>query len=295
MTELVVVSGATGFLGAAVCRELAAHGFAVRALARDPVAAREVQPGLEWFPGALPDGVDPGAFAGAGALVHCAWGTRLHRPGLSRAVNVDGSKRLFGLARARGARIVFVSSLSAHEEAESLYGRTKLEVEALLDLARDAVVRPGTIIGEGGVFWRQAASIAALPIVPLFYGGEQSYQTVALDDVCEGIRRLLEHGLVGRFGLAEVEPVRLRDAYAELARAVGKRPRFLRLPGGPSLLALRLAEALGFRLPISSDNLLGLKHLRPFDLAGDVQRLGVRPRTMRESMAGIRWDRIERR
>lgn len=295
MSEPVVVSGATGFLGTAVCRELAAHGFAVRALARDPVAARDAHPELEWFSGALPDGVDPGAFAGAGALVHCAWETRLRRPGPSRTVNVDGSRRIFGLARARGARIVFVSSLSAHEEAESLYGRTKLEVEGLIDPTRDAVVRPGTIIGEGGVFWRQAASIAALPVVPLFYGGEQRYQTVALDDVCEGIRRVLEQGLCGRFGLAELDPVRLRDVYAELANAVGKRPRFLRLPGGPVLLGLRLAETLGFRLPISSDNLLGLKRLRPFELAEDARRLGMRPRTMRESMARIRWDRIERR
>ena len=148
--------------------------------------------------------------------------------------------------------------------------------------------------GEGGVFWRQAESIAQLPCIPLFYGGEQVYQTLALEDLCQGVARVLEDGIAGRFGLAEVEPVRLRDVYAEVARAVGKQPRFLRLPGAPLLMLLRLFEGVGFRLPISSDNLLGLKHLRAFDLADDVRRLGLSPRTAQESLAGLRWNRIAR-
>ena len=61
------------------------------------------------------------------------------------------------------------------------------------------------------------------------------------------------------------------------------------------LAVLRLCETLGFRLPVSSDNLLGLKHLRAFDLADDVRRLGLSPCTTQESLAEIRWERIARK
>jgi len=82
-----------------------------------------------------------------------------------------------------------------------------------------------------------------------------------------------------------------KQARAQLA-ALGKRPRFLPLPGDLTVLALRLAERLGFQLPLSSDNLRGLKRLRAFDVEDDLRRIGLDPRPMRESLARIRWEEL---
>jgi len=289
----VAVSGASGFLGAAICDHLAQRGAAIRALVRDPRAPSVAR--FARYRCDLPDAIDEAALERADVLVHCAWETRFRDPQRSRRANVDGSRRLFEVARRAGLRIVFVSSLSAHEDAVSPYGRTKLEVEAMLDLARDAIVRPGTIVGEGGVFWRQAGTIARLPFIPLFYGGDQLFQTVALFDLCEAIHRIATGAHTGLFRIAESSPVAVSDFYAAIAQHVGRRARFLRLPGDATLLALRAAERLGFQLPVSSDNLLGLKRLRAFDVEPDAQRLGLVPRSMRESFAGIRWETIARR
>jgi nucleoside-diphosphate-sugar epimerase len=300
----VVVSGATGFLGGALVQRLADAGHPVRALAREPArqahqadqAGQAARPGVTWFGCTLPDAFDPAALEGARVLVHCAYDTRFRSPRQARAVNVEGSRRLFTACREHGiARIVFVSSFSAHPAAVSVYGRSKLEVEALLDPERDLALRVGTILGEGGVFWRQAEQIASLPVVPLFYGGQQRIQTASLEDVCEALARMVTSPLTGVLRFAEPEPVALRTLYTEVAHAVGRRPRFLRLPGRLSHLGLRGAEALGFRLPLSSDNLLGLAQLRAFDVADDVAKIGVRPRPFRESLAGIRWETLTRR
>jgi NADH dehydrogenase len=208
-------------------------------------------------------------------------------------VNVEGSRALFAAARGAGvATIVFASSMSAHPGAESPYGRTKLAVEALLDPARDLALRPGTIVGEGGVFWRQAGAIARLPFIPLFFGGNQRFHTVALRDVCEAVRIAIENDLKGTLGVAEPDSVSVREFYAAIAEALGRRPRFVPVPGGLVLAALRLFERLGFRLPLSSDNLLGLKCLRAFPLEGDLERLGFTPRPLRQSLAEIRWNRL---
>lgn len=293
--RVTVVSGASGFLGRALVRHLAAHGHEVRALARSP-DAQPVIAGVTWHACTLPDVIAKDAFEGARGLVHCAYDTRFADEARARAVNVEGSRRLFERAREAGvSRVVFVSSLSAHADAVSVYGRTKLEVEALLDPERDAALRPGQIIGEGGVFWRQAEQIARLPFVPLLFGGGQEIQTVALEDVCEALRILAEGRITGVLRYAELEAVTLRTLYAAVARHLGKPARFVRVPGEAALRVLQMAEKLGFGLPLSSDNVLGLKRLRAFDVEADVERIGVRPRTMQESLVGIRWNELARR
>jgi nucleoside-diphosphate-sugar epimerase len=292
----IAVSGASGFLGSALCRHLAAHGFAVRALARDPSRRPAGLETLPWYRCELPEPIDESGFDSVEVFIHCAYETRFRNAQAASHINLECSERVFGIARARGVqRIIFVSSMSAHAQALSSYGRTKLAVEGLLDPARDLVVRPGHIVGEGGVYWRTAASIAALPFIPLFSRGEEPVQTIHVDDVCEGIRRAIELDCTGTLLLAEPDPVTLREFYAETARGLGKPPRFLRVPGGLALALLRAAEALGFSLPLSSDNLLGLRRLRAFDVAGDLRRIGLRPRNMRESLAEIRWNGLARK
>ena len=289
--RVIAISGASGFLGAALCRHLEKRGFAVRALARDPGRRPSGLEGMAWYRCSLPDDLDASAFESVDVFVHCAYDTRFRSEESARAVNLGGSERVFRTARERGVRkIVFISSMSAHADAISIYGRTKLEVEALLDPERDLAVRPGHILGEGGVFWRTAASIAALPFIPLFSSGEELVQTIYVDDVCEGLRRAIELDCTGTLLLSERDSVALREFYAATARALGKHPRFLRVPGGLALALLRAAEKVGFSLPLSSDNLLGLRRLRAFDVAEDLRRIGLSPRSMRESLAEIRWN-----
>lgn len=292
----IAISGASGFLGSALCRHLLAHGFAVRALARHPEQRPDTLGRIAWHRCALPDDIEPRAFDSIDVLIHCAYDTRFRSAAHARAVNVTGSERLFRIARERGVRkIVFISSMSAHANAISLYGRTKLEVEALLDPLCDLAVRPGHIVGEGGVFWRQAQAIAAFPFIPLFTKGEERVQTIHRDDVCEGIRRAIELDCSGTLLLSERDPVTVRELYGAIAQALGKRPRFLRVPGAIAFWLLSAAERIGFSVPVSSDNLLGLQRLRAFDVAGDLRRLDLHPRTMRESLAEIRWNGLTRK
>jgi nucleoside-diphosphate-sugar epimerase len=151
----VLVSGASGFVGAAACRVLNEAGWRVRGMVR---GARPLAPGVEPAP---VRGLDdrPGlarAVAGCHAVVHLA--ARVHvmrdrsRDPLAdfRQVNVEGSLALFEAAAAAGVgRFVFASSVKAMGEATQgtpwteatparpldPYGISKLEAERAL-LAR---------------------------------------------------------------------------------------------------------------------------------------------------------------
>ncbi|MFG3256877.1 condensation domain-containing protein [Streptomyces sp. NPDC048172] len=125
-TRTVLVTGATGGVGAFVVRELAARGFAVRALAR-PESAHLAEPGTEVVEGNLRDldGLRRAA-EGADAIVHAACTFTDHEADRAamRAL-LDGWRR---------GPFVFVSSTDAHGEAETLsaYGRAKRDCERML-------------------------------------------------------------------------------------------------------------------------------------------------------------------
>lgn len=287
----IVITGATGLLGRACCRYFSARGWSVRAVVRRPDAARDLAPyaagGI--YRGELPNNLDERAFGGApAAVVHGAYATGARDLKHAAAINVDGTRAVRALASAHAAgRFVFVSSIAATPDAESFYARSKWEIEATLDRERDLALRPGFIIGPGGLFRRLCDAIRARPLVPLLYGGRQELQTVWLQDVCTAIERAVERELTGVVHVAHPDPVPIRRFYEAVASLVDRRCRFVRLPAGPLLVALRTAERLGVMLPISSENMLGLKHMRAVDVGEDLRRLDFEPRSFADALAQL--------
>ncbi|GAA2079760.1 hypothetical protein GCM10009801_37580 [Streptomyces albiaxialis] len=147
-TRTVLVTGATGGVGAFAVRELAARGYAVRALAR-PESAHLAEPGAEVVEGDLrdPDGLRRAA-EGADAIVHAACTFTDHEADRAamRAL-LDGWRR---------GPFVFVSSTDAHGEPEaplSAYGRAKRDCERMLAEAAGADGRGGGSAVRAPIVW----------------------------------------------------------------------------------------------------------------------------------------------
>lgn len=284
----IAVTGANGLLGSALCEHLARQGFQVRALVRDTAAYPWKQPGIERFHLALPGQLDAAALKGADAVIHCAYMTRFTSLEAARQVNEEGTRQLLRASREAGVpRFIFISSTSAHAEAESYYGRSKFALERELDPSRDLALRPGLIVGDTGLFQRMRATIRKLPVVPVFGGGRQVIQTVHIDDLVRGIEAALDRGLTGLLTVAEPGGVTLRELFLSMAAQLGRRRFILPLPYAPVLLALRMVEKLRLPLPVSSENLLGMRGLRHVPSEADLARLGLRARSAAESLASL--------
>lgn len=280
----VIVTGASGFIGGSLVRHLRGRGWSVRALARRAPAERVG--GVDYIPYALPGGPAEEALTGARFLVHCAYVRHGEAPDADRT-NVEGARALLACCRAAGVKPLFLSSFSAHDGAESHYGRTKREIERMFDPARDLILRPGLVVGGGGLFAALDRLVARRRIIPLVGSGKERLQTLAVGDLCLIVERGLERGVCGIFSVAHPDPVTLRALLGALAARRGARARFIPVPMGPALLACRLAERLRIRLPVNSDSLLGLKHTRVVDTARDLSVFGVEPRTFAESLQAL--------
>jgi NADH dehydrogenase len=283
--KAVAVTGASGFIGGALCRTLVARGWEVRALVRDPERFAGA-PGARPVRCDLPDAIDEAGLAGAAAVVHCAYATRETDFERARRVNEDGTRLLLERSRRAGARMVFVSTVAAAADAPSYYARSKHALEALLDPARDAIVRPGLVIGAGGhgLFQLLLDNMRRLHVVPLFGGGRQPLQTVHVDDLCEAIAGVLERDLRGAFNVAEPDPPTLGEFLRTMAERLGIRCVFVPLPFAPVLAGVRAMETMRVPFPLRSESLLGLQGLRQVPVADDLRRLGLRVRPAAESL-----------
>ncbi len=284
----IVVTGASGMIGRTLCEHLLLEGWQVRACVRHPNSFQ--LDGVESYRFEMPGCVPGDVFQGAQALLHCAATTQAKDLAGSQDVDVLGSRQLFDAARAGGVqRILFLSSVSSHDAAISNYGRSKRAIEGLLDPERDLALRLGLVLAKegGGLFERLVSLVRKLPVIPLFGGGRQIVQPIHVQDLCRGVSLALDRTVVGTLVLADPEGLSLHSVLEEIASRLTRRPLYLPLPYTPVLMALGLFERLGLDLPISSENLLGLRAQQFVPAQADLQRLGLQLRTL-----GSSWDAV---
>jgi len=246
----VLVTGASGFIGAALCRRLAADGEEVFALVR---RAGSEPAGVRAHVGDLADEASLRAAVEAArpaCVMHLAAEIASQRDaGKVLEVNVRGTERLLeALAAATGApadsatRLVFASTVVTGDaggrlltEDEPLpvstpYGRSKQQGEQLVlgSGLHAAVVRPSHVYGPGGWYAneliKQLRSPGRLAVIGR---GENLWDVVHVDDVVEALvlaARTAPAGAV--YHVADDEPITFYDFMALTARELGLgRPR----------------------------------------------------------------------
>jgi nucleoside-diphosphate-sugar epimerase len=288
--QVIAVTGANGLIGSACCAALARSGATVRALVRDPAAHHELADDAHGgvFRFDLAGDLDEQSLRPpVRALIHCAYLIDDYGRGAADAINVGGTRRLMERCRRNGvAQFVFISSLAAHDQARSVYGKRKWRLENEMDPAWAATVKPGTVVGPGGVFARLRAIVRAAPILPVFYARHR-IQTVFIDDLSAAIVQTVARSLTGRLIVAERAGIALADFYRGIAQLEGKRIRAVPFPGELALMLVRAAQALSIRPPITADNLLGIRHIRHADPQPSSALLGVSPRDYWSSLTEL--------
>lgn len=243
----VLVTGATGFIGTHLVAALRRRGDEVIPLSRS--ASCSMAP-----PWTLGDPLPLAHLGHLDAVVHLAWPTSGRSNAFATAAAMTSA--IEACARAGVRCQLFVSSASAGQHAQSAYGVAKFEVErAVAGLSGVCSVRPGLVLGQGGIFGRIARVARRLPVVPLPDGGRGYVTVIDVERLVEHLIDLLHAPALPRLvSLSQPEPVRLCDL---VRRAAGAPRAILPIPSRWLRIALRAAARCRLPLPVTVDNLDG--------------------------------------
>jgi uncharacterized protein YbjT (DUF2867 family) len=247
----VLLTGASGFIGRALAEALTARGHEVVPVQRRPPAGQAgiaadfaAVPPRDWWLERL---------AGVDAVVNAVGILRESPAQRFDALHAGAPAELFrACAEAGVRRVVQISALGADAQAQSRYHLSKRAADEVLrglPLA-GAIVQPSVVYGAGGSSAALFNRMAAAPLLPLPQGGEMAVQPVHLDDVVEGIVRLLEREQAAvpasTLHFAGDRPLTLRAYLEQLRPQLGYRSplRVLALPRDLFLLAAALAAWL---------------------------------------------------
>ena len=319
-----LVTGATGFVGAAVVRALIKTGIEVRVLARrDSDFSNLQQLKIDGAYGDLRDKESlRKALAGCQQLYHVAahYALWARNPAIFYDVNVTGTKNLLEAARDVGIeRIVYCSTIGAIglppdgglgtedtpvslEQMAGHYKRSKyLAEQEVLKLAKQGlpviIVNPSAPVGEGDVKPTPTGQV----IVDFMKGRMPAYietgmNIVDVDDVAAGHLLAMQKGRIGERYILGTKNLMLREVFEILSRLTGikapsvKLPRELILPLAYLNLAFSWVTGIPPRIPLEGVKMA--KYKMHYDCSKAIRELGI-PQTPPEVALekAVRWFR----
>ena len=317
MSDLVLVTGASGFVGSAVARLLAAKGFSLRLAVRESskrdnihgIAAEVVTADMRNRAALIQ------AMEGARYVFHVAADYRLWAKDSGEIVrnNLEGTRAVMEAALAAGVeRVVYTSSVatlkphddgtpadetSRHTEESAIgaYKKSKVVAERLVERMvkenglKAVIVSPSTPIGPRDIKPTPTGRViveAALGKIPAFI--DTGLNLVHVDDVAAGHLLALEKGRIGESYVLGGQDVALRDMLGAIAKLTGRRAPTIGLPRLPLFPLAYVAEAVaqitGKEPFITADALRMAKYRMFFSSAKAKCELGYSARPYGEAL-----------
>ncbi|MEE8137623.1 MAG: NAD-dependent epimerase/dehydratase family protein [Thermoanaerobaculia bacterium] len=312
----IFLTGATGYIGSALCRRLARQGHELRALVRSTSRVEELRSlDVRLFEGDITDRYSMReGMSGADWVVHAAaeldFEASLDR---MRPVNAEGSHNVASLANKLGAgRFLSISSIAryggspadgspATEESPlqlplpSNYSLTKHEGELAIQHQAEQGLKVNTVFpslvygppvkGQGANTLLKALVRGRLPVVA---GADRKTTWIYLEDLVEGILRVMERAEPGRNYLLTGEMVRIGDLVERVCGLAGVGvPRWrLSVAAARALTALTapLYRWRGRRPSPSPEQLKSLARHWNFDDTRARTELDWKPRRLQEGL-----------
>lgn len=254
----VLVTGASGFIGASLVGALREHGFVVRRLGRGLAQSADGFSADMRVPESL-----AGCCTGIDTVCHLAAVAHTRAPAaVHEEVTIRGTQALLAEASRAGVKqFIYFSSVKV-EHSNDDYSRSRRVAEELVvnhsPAMLTAIVRPSLVYGPGvrGNMGRLLDLVdrgiwLPVPDLPSVRG------LVHRDDVVAAVLAIIMiQPRQGLYTLSDGHPYRLREIYLEMCKATGRLPNRYRLPSWQVLALAKLGDGIrsvsGLRVPFDS-------------------------------------------
>lgn len=311
----IFLTGATGFIGGALARRLLLLGHQVTCLVRSPEKAKPLQEaGARLAPGDITDTASlDAAMPGHDAVIHAAALYEIGPIDKEKMVftNVEGTRRVLEACRRHKMKtVLYVSSVAAKGETggavvdetfehkqvfTTWYEYTKWSAHQLARKLREGglplrIVMPGVVYGPGdtssiGRYIKDWLSRT----LPARLGEGSVYTFVYIDDVVDGIVRILDRGRDGEEYLLAGMPHLWGDLGREITALSGVRGPRMAMPAllgyGYAWVAETLGRWTGVKPLVTREGVRSVDDVcMAYDSGKAIRQLGWRPRGLAEGL-----------
>jgi NADH dehydrogenase len=297
----VFVTGATGFVGREVLRQLRAAGHSIRILARNPKSQRiresaerfqaEAHPGDVLDASSLPD-----ALTESEAVIHLVGIISEVGENTFENVHARGTENIVNAARKAGVRrFVHMSALGTRPNATARYHQTKWAAEEIVRQCGPGwtIFRPSIIYGPGDGFVNLFARMSRFsPVMPVIGSGQTRFQPVRVEDVAACfVKALNEPGAVSQtFDVCGPETLTLEQILDLILEVTGRKRLKLRVPMWlarcqAAFLEFVFPRLLGRAPPLNRDQLIMLQEDNVGNPRPAMELFGLRPSSFRKGIA----------
>ncbi len=260
---MILVTGATGFVGPKVAHALRARDLPVRCLVRDRRRGATLESwGCELVEGDVTDRASlERAVAGCDVVVHLV-AIITGRPEEFERVMAQGTRDLVAASRGAGVqRFVLMSALGVNEQTKDLvpYFKAKWDMEHDVKSSglEHIIFRPSFVFGrDGGVLPTFVKLARYAPVTPIIGPGTQRIQSIWVDDVAAYFAKAVDLPAAANrtFELGGPDAVTWNEFWERLKKVLGKRRPSVHVPLGLMRVQAGLIERLP-GAPITRDQL----------------------------------------
>ena len=149
------------------------------------------------------------------------------------------------------------------------------------------IVRPGTVLGKGGLFGKIAGMMKSLPVLPLLDGGHARMSVIGVHDLCRALETILQIHETKQYNLYYEDMPTFGELLRELGIILNRKVFFVPVPAALLLLPLSVLRYFRIRAPLDVDNLKGyITNLAPYHPT-NLSSVLARPSTWQAALAEV--------
>jgi nucleoside-diphosphate-sugar epimerase len=261
----IVVTGANGFIGSNIVRHFLELNYRVTALVRN-IPKQKIN-NVEYVMYDLTNNSALPCFTKHSILVHTAYIKQKQSD--IEDYNITGTKHLLQLAKSKGVKqCIFISSISVLSNSNTYYAIQKREIEKLFNTNEGCILRPGLVIGNGGLFYKSLLQLKKRKMLPLINKGLQPIYYVGINDVVNVIETIVIKDIKGVINLVNPTQISFKEFYKQIANQLDF--KIFPIPVPLWLLQCVVWFFSFSKNPlITKDNLIGLIQINDINIASD--------------------------
>ncbi len=263
---MILVTGGTGFVGSHLVKRLALEKIRTRCLVRESSNIGLLKElGIEVAYGDMIDKDSlKKAMQGVRAVIHLVGIIVEHKGATFEIIHTQGTKNLVEASKAASVqRFIYISALSARENARSRYHKTKWEAErSVVNSGMEYVIfRPSIMIGEGGEFIIMLSRIVLqAPIIPVV-DGESRVQPIYVENTVDCLIRSLTNPKTANrvFEIAGPDRITYKELFLTLMEVLEIDKPILQIPITFMWPVAYILERVMKKPPITTQQLIMLQ------------------------------------